>query len=97
MPNESVCLEMVPRQSEDVIWRNIAGEVVIADRDNGTIRVLNKTASAIWCLLDGRNDISNVASKLSDTFNTEPDVAERDSLDFCQQLLDGGLLSVKGA
>jgi hypothetical protein len=97
MPNESVCLEMVPRPSEDVIWRNIAGEVVIADRDNGTIRVLNKTASAIWCLLDGTNDISDIASKLSNTYDTSPETARQDSLDFCRQLLEGGLLSVKGA
>ncbi len=42
-----------PVRDKSVVWRDIAGEVVIAERDNRTIRVLNKTASLIWTLADG--------------------------------------------
>lgn len=39
-----------PIRDQDVVWRDIAGEVVIAQRDNSLIRVLNNTASLIWNL-----------------------------------------------
>jgi hypothetical protein len=81
-------------RNENLVWRDIAGEVVIADRDNGTIRVLNKTASLFWTLSDGSRNIDDIVSSICQRYEVSEDESRRDSIEFCQQLVEAGLLSI---
>jgi hypothetical protein len=77
-----------------VVWKNIDGEVVIADMEGCTLRTLNKTASLIWILADGTRRIEDIVLGICDKFETTPEQARADVTEFCQELLQAGLISV---
>ena len=49
-------------RDDRVVWRDIAGQVVIAERDNSKIRTLNKVASLIWTMADGTQQLDAASS-----------------------------------
>jgi hypothetical protein len=82
-------------RSEGVVWRDVSGEVVIAERDNSTLHVLNKTASLIWTLADGTNQMNDLATAICNRFDVTPEQARVDTEEFCKQLLRAGLVWLK--
>ena len=82
-------------RNEDVVWRDISGEVVIAERDNNTIHVLNKTASLIWTLADGTKQMKDLASAIYNRFDVTPEQALVETEEFCNQLLEASLAWLK--
>ncbi len=84
-----------PMRDQRVVWRDIAGEVVIAERDNRTIRVLNKTASLIWALADGTRQAEAIVAEVCNQFEVAPEQARADVEEFCRELLEAGLISMK--
>jgi len=84
-----------PVRDERVVWRDIAGEVVIAERDNNTVHVLNPTASLIWMLADGTRHTEDIGTMLRDKYNVAPEQASADVSEFCRQLLQAGIISMK--
>lgn len=81
------------RRSEKAVWRNIGGEVVIVEQDGITIRVLNRVASLIWCLADGASSLHDMAGEISRRFEVAPPQALTDAHEFCQVLIQEGLLT----
>ena len=81
-------------RNEDVVWRDIAGEVVIAERDNVTVRVLNGTASTVWILADGTKHVEDMVDEICNRFEVTRAEAKADAEDFCRQLLNAGLISL---
>jgi hypothetical protein len=86
--------ECYPRRNEKLVWRDVAGEVVIADRNNGTIRTLNKTASVLWTLADGSKNINDLAASICERYEVSEKESVKDSIEFCQQLVGVGILTV---
>ncbi len=84
-----------PIRDKRFVWRDIAGEVVIAERNNRTIRVLNRTASLIWTLADGTRQTKDIVAEVCSKFEVAPEQARSDVEEFCQQLLEAGLISMK--
>lgn len=84
-----------PIRDKRVVWRDIAGEVVIAERDNHTVHVLNKTASLIWILADGTRQADAIAAEVCCKFEVSPEQARADVDEFCQQLLEARLISIE--
>ena len=84
-----------PVRDERLVWRDIAGEVVIAERDNSTVRILNKTASVIWTLADGTKQTDDIVAEVCNKFEVAPEQAQIDVEKFCRQLLEAGLISMK--
>ncbi len=84
-----------PVREQRLVWRDIAGEVVIAERDSSTVRVLNKTASLIWALADGTKPTKDIVAEVCNKFEVSPEKARSDVEKFCEQLLDAGLINMK--
>ncbi len=84
-------IAVCPTKDKRFVWRDIAGEVVIAERDKNTVRVLNKTGSLIWTLADGTRQTEDIAAEVCSRFDVAPEQARADVDEFCQQLLDAGL------
>jgi hypothetical protein len=82
-----------PIRKDHFVWRDIAGEVVIAERDNSTVRVLNRTASLIWTMADGKSHPEDIAAVMCNKFEVAPEQALADVDEFCQQLLKDGLIT----
>jgi len=86
-----------PARSERLVWRDIAGEVVIVDQDDGTIRTLNKTASYIWTLADGTRTTTDIVDSLAERYEVTPEQARVDASEFLRELVDTGLIAVRDA
>ncbi len=84
-----------PIRDNRVVWRDIADEVVIAERDNSTIRVLNRTASLIWILADGTRQTEAIVAEICRKFEVASEQARADVEEFYQQLLEAGLITIK--
>jgi hypothetical protein len=82
-------------RDDRVVWRDIAGEVVIAERDNSKIRTLNKVASLIWSLADGTRQMDDIITAIYDKFEITREQAQADSEDFCRELLAENLFKLQ--
>lgn len=84
-----------PTRVERVVWQTVGDEVVILDTDSSTIRILNETAGFIWALADGRKKIEDIVPDVCDRFEVTPGEAKADVVEFCEELLQAGLISMK--
>ena len=82
-------------RNSNTIWRDVAGEVVIAEKDGGIVHSLNKTASIIWLLADGTRKTDDIITELCNRFEVTIEQARADVEEFCNQLLDAKLISLK--
>ena len=81
---------------DDLAWREYDGEVVIMSEDGSRIHSLNKVASLIWELADGKVKISDIITRVCDRFDVQESMAQVDTLEFIQQLIDKHLLQLNG-
>ena len=86
-----VSLEKIYVPSEDIVAREIEGEIIIVPLVAGIgdtedeLYSLNETGQAIWKLLDGTKTLVEVASGLSEEFEGEEIV--QDLLCFVSELV----------
>ena len=85
---------MKPRK--DLIVRYVEGETVILDRSVGHLHTLNATASFIWHQMDGNKTEHDIAREVSDTFNIEFGVAEKDVATVINDMRDLKLMQNGG-
>jgi hypothetical protein len=81
-----------PVRSDEVVWRDIGGEVVIISGEGAEVSMLNPTGSHIWIAADGTRALSDIATCLCDRFDISSDEALNDTLEFCEQLAGAGLV-----
>jgi len=67
-----------PRRRTDLQGRNLDGETVLLDRDNGVIHQLNATAAFVWDHCDGHRSADEIADLLTAAFDVEAPTARRD-------------------
>jgi len=56
----------------------------IADMDS--LYRLTETGAFIWELIDGERDISEITAKIVEEFDVEPEIAEKDALEFFREI-----------
>jgi hypothetical protein len=99
--SQAVTLASVCAPSENVVAREIEGEVIIVPLVSGIgetddeLYALNPTGRAIWQELDGLKTLGQVAAALSATFQTPPADIETDVLGFASELVGRGILLAK--
>jgi len=91
-----VSLEKIYAPSEDIVAREIEGEIVIVpliagigDADDD-LYTLNETGQAVWKLLDGVRTLGQVTEELSEEFEGE-EIAQ-DVLGFVRELVKRRIL-----
>lgn len=84
-------------RNERLVWRDVAGEVVILAQDSGAFHVLNGPASLIWTCADGDRDLDEIARALCDKYEVPLDQARSDTEEFCQELVEADLASLEEA
>jgi hypothetical protein len=97
MPQANPNLHDCFRSSENVIARQIAGEMVLVplrkrSADLDVIFTLNETAAEAWMLLDGHCTLQQVAELLAQRFVIEPQEAAQDLVGLAAALLDIGAI-----
>jgi hypothetical protein len=88
-----VDLDLAYAPSEDVVAREIEGELIIVPLAAGIgdvedeIYTLNETGRAIWGRLDGRKSLRLVAQELGAEYDSPAEQLEKDVLGFVGELL----------
>ena len=96
-----VTMETICVPSEDVVAREIEGDIIIVPLVSGIgdaddeLYTLNETGKSIWKLLDGKTTLAQVANLLADRFNAPKGDIDKDVLGFAEEMVRRGMLSVK--
>jgi hypothetical protein len=95
-----VTLDNVCVPSENVVAREIEGEVIIVPLVSGIgdaddeLYTLNPTGQAIWQKLDGKRTLKEIAGLLQNEFDAPITDLEKDVLGFVNELTKRKMLSV---
>lgn len=96
--NAKMNLDIAYTPSEDVVAREIEGEIVIVPLVAGIgdmedeLYTLNETGKIIWDRLDGQRTLRQVISELSAEFASPASEIEADVVGFVQELLNRRML-----
>jgi len=89
----SIAMEAVYIVSEDVVAREIEGELIIVplaagmgDQDD-ELYTLNETGRAIWSRLDGQRSLAAVAQELAEEYDADAGEIQADVLGLATELL----------
>ena len=88
-----VNLSDIYKPSEDVVARDIQGELIIVPITSGIgdledeIFTLNETGRAIWDKLDGKRTLREITKELSQDFEGQLEEIEKDVLGITEELL----------
>jgi len=94
-------LDQVCVPSEDVVAREIEGELIIVPLVAGIgdmedeIFALNDTGKDIWRRLDGQTTLAEVANALAAEYGGQPGEIERDVIGLIGELVQRKMLVVK--
>ncbi|GMQ77646.1 MAG: hypothetical protein BMS9Abin02_0134 [Anaerolineae bacterium] len=84
----------VPTISSTLIWRELDDGTVIVTPDEGKVRVLNRTGTAIWLMIDGSHSLVDITEKISREFEVSNEEASEDVDDFLTDLTRKGLIQI---
>jgi len=88
-----VCLDVVCAPSEDIVARDIEGELIIVPLVAGIgdmedeLYTMNETGKAIWNKLDGKRSLKEVAEELKTEFEAPAVEIEKDVIGLVEELL----------
>jgi len=85
---------MVVEKSDNLIFREIDGEVVIIANDGSHIHMLNETATLIWNCSNKRISIVQIITEMCEQYNVDEDTASRDVLETIKSLSEKNLIRV---
>lgn len=96
-----VSLDTICMPSEDVVSREIEGEIIIVPLVAGIgdvddeLYTLNDTGQAIWRRLDGSRTLREVVGELEGVFQVDRADLEDDVVGFASAMVERGILSTK--
>ena len=82
------------RQNPVIAWRVIDNEAVLVDPRDGQIRVLNRTASAVWNFCGEAQTLRDIAGHISGKFDITTNEALEDIRDFIKDCLTRDLIHI---
>jgi hypothetical protein len=96
--NETIELDAVYGPSDDIVAREIEGEIIIVPLVSGIgdmedeLYTLNETGREIWKRLDGVRSLRQVARELADVFQGPLATIERDVAGLAEELVKRTML-----
>jgi len=79
---------------QDVVWRDLEGEVVILNLATATYFGLEGVGNEIWRFLAEHRSTEHLVETLCDTFDVTPEQLQRDLDSFIAELAEKGLIKV---
>ena len=98
---EVVTMDTICVPSEDVVAREIEGDMIIVPLVSGIgdaddeLYTLNETGQVIWQKLDGNLSLGQVAKAISQEYSSSEGQIEKDVLGFATEMVKRGMLAVK--
>ena len=90
--------EVIYAPSEDVVSREIEGELIIIPLVSGIgdmedeLFTMNETGKVIWEQMDGRKTLKDLVEELSAEFEAPDGKIEEEVMGFAEELLKRGML-----
>ena len=81
------------RPSPDVIGRRLDDRFVVVNLRTNRIYELNRTAAALWELLEAETDLSDLVPAIVERFDADADDVQREVDDTLRTLADAGLVT----
>jgi hypothetical protein len=92
IPMEPLTPESVCVRSDDVVSREIEGELILVPVGSGIgdledeLYTMNPTGRAVWNLMDGKRSLREIAAELGRQYSGSPDVIARDVIGIAGEL-----------
>ena len=91
-------LKTIYNKKDDIVTRKVADEIILVPvcgelAAMQRIFTIDTVAEFIWNTLDGQKSLSDILTALTDSFDVETDVAEKDMYDFIQSLINAELVT----
>ena len=80
-------------RSDDVVWREVDGQVIILDLKTSTYLSTNATGTYLWGLLQEDKATDDLEAALVDKYGVGPDRAKQDVDAFLDMLRSNELLA----
>ncbi|HZS77036.1 MAG TPA: PqqD family protein [Ktedonobacteraceae bacterium] len=80
-----------------VLWRELDGEAILLDPQEGYSFNLNKVGTLIWKMLDGKHTIEDITSAICSSYEVTYDQARHDVEQLLNTLREHKLLSESGS
>ncbi len=90
---KDVELDTCYRQRAGFKTEEVVGEMLVLDDERGQVHQLNPTASYIWAQCDGSASVVEIAYRLTQRFDVDERVAEKDVSKVIHQLLERRLIT----
>jgi hypothetical protein len=75
-----------------VEWRELDGEIVALDRQRSEYLAVNRTGAAVWPLLAQGASREELLERMTERFDVDGEIAERDLQAFLDSLVERELL-----
>ncbi len=85
--------EAIPTQIPDVIWRVLDDNAVLVSPEGGQITTLNNVGTTIWSLIDGQNNLKDIAQHLVHQYDVGIVQAIQDVKNFLTKLDNRSLIT----
>ena len=82
----------VVKNDEKTAYRIIYGEAVVVNLKESTFHTFNPVATYIWEQADGKIKAGQIVEKICQEFEVDWDTAEKDCLEFLNELISKGLV-----
>jgi len=80
--------------SDKVFAQEVDGEMVLLDMNSENYFGLNEIGTDIWQAMQEKRFLQNVYESLLEQYEVEPEVLEKDLLDFVKKLQESGLVKI---
>lgn len=80
------------RGRDDLIVKEMDGETIVYDEQSNQVHSLNKTATLLWNLCDGENDIEGMVGEIRARFDVDEATARCDAEKILREFETMGLL-----
>lgn len=79
-------------KNKKIPWRVVEEEAILVDVSGACIIHLDEVGAEIWNAIDGKRSIADIIQHIRDVFDTDGETAQKDTLEFIEQLLRKGLI-----
>ncbi len=79
-------------RSVSVLWRELDGEAILLNPEEGCSYNLNPVGTLIWKLLDGQHTTADIIAAICEVYEVEPEQASQDVKVLLDDLLANKLI-----
>ena len=90
----AISLDRTVRVGDDTVFRELAGEAILLQLEEGMYFGLDPVGTRLWQLMAERGALRDVLDVARQEFDVDPSTLERDLLALVRQLAEKKLLSV---